>query len=285
VQTILNVPNNFSKILSITFDKCVSGIKQVDPGVVAVPIICTASVLLFLGLVLSCGLDLEDPTIPSPPQWIPKSLPEEWPERGIDAHESGGIFLEWAPNPEDIIAAYLIYSTQNYDENDSLGDYELLQRIEVESNMVLNYIHSDAIIHTKYFYKLKAENNSKDLSDFSDALEYTLLPAISSNIMTPNGNTDVIGTSRQLIWGYDYRIEMENYCLTIITRSDSCIARVVLSPTNYIDGSESWIIPGTVVLDSNTVYKWRIDTGAKYMNELETFGSESNWATFLYLCE
>ena len=45
-------------------------------------------------LTIQCGLNIEDSTPPSPPVWVQKSLPEEWPEPGIDAHESGGIFLE-----------------------------------------------------------------------------------------------------------------------------------------------------------------------------------------------
>jgi hypothetical protein len=76
-------------------------------------------------LFFQCGLDVEDPTPPPPPIWVQKSLPKEWPERGIDAHESGGISLEWESNFSEEIVAYNIYRATWYELNDSLGEYEL----------------------------------------------------------------------------------------------------------------------------------------------------------------
>ena len=90
--------------------------------------------LIFFNFI-SCGLDIEDPTPPSTPVWVQKSLPEIWPERGIDAHESGGIFLEWEPNPEDDIEAYSIFRAERFEEDDSLGKYELLTVIPIETNI------------------------------------------------------------------------------------------------------------------------------------------------------
>ena len=82
-------------------------------------------------LILNCGLDVEDPIPPSPPVWVEKSFPEEWPESGIDAHESGGIYLEWEPNPEGDIVAYKIYRSV-FDEIEGVqGEYGILARLDL----------------------------------------------------------------------------------------------------------------------------------------------------------
>jgi hypothetical protein len=233
----------------------------------------------------SCGLDVEDPTSPSPPVWVKKSLPEEWPERGIDAHESGGIYLEWEPNPEEIIHAYLIYRAQYYGANDSLGYYDLLSRLEINERSSLSYLDSDVSLETIYFYSMKAENESGNRSDFSDTLSFSLLPQIQIVRMRPNGLTDRINSARNLFWGYDAEIEMENYCLTITEGNNGSVYRQIFSPGNYVDGSESIELPASLALVSGAVYNWRIDTGARYINGVETSASESHWATFLYISE
>ena len=237
--------------------------------------------LLFI-ILLSCGLDIEDPTPPSPPVWVQKSLPEEWPERGIDAHETGGIFLEWEPNTEENIAVYLIFSARYYPENDSLGDYEILGSNAFESTISFNFLHSEAVTRIKYYFKLKAEDSAGNLSIFSDSLGYMLLPSLNTETMAPNGNSDTLHADRFLTWRYPYSTEMEDYGLTVLTQNNELIVRVQLSPTDYVNGLESWQIPESVVLASSQIYKWRIDIGAKYVNEFETSGSESAWAIFLY---
>jgi hypothetical protein len=231
----------------------------------------------------SCGFDIEDPTPPSPPVWVQKSLPEEWPERGIDAHESGGIYLEWETNAEENIVAYLIYRSEYFDEKDSLGEYALLARIENSSLDALGYLDSHVSIISVYNYKLKAENTSENLSIFSDSLSYSLLLAISANRMFPNGLTDTLVDGNVLTWFYSSSIEMEDYCLTIIDQDEELVYRQVLSPISYIDRTESWQIPSFILLESNQIYKWRVDTNAKYIFGIETTGSESPWAPFIYL--
>jgi hypothetical protein len=233
--------------------------------------------------ILSCGIDIEDSTPPSPPKWIKKSLPEDWPERGIDAHESGGIYLEWEPSPqnEDIIA-YNIYRATWYDVNDSLGEYDLLARLGTESIPELEYVDRAVNSRIKYFYALKSEDISDNLSEFSDSLYYSLLHPINSESMVPNGKTIALAQDRSLTWSYNGRIEMEDYCLTIITAENELNTRVLLQPGNYIGGSESWQILADIVLEPGNVYQWRVDLGAQYVDFLETAGSESAWATFLY---
>lgn len=239
----------------------------------------------FAFLISACGLDVEDPTPPSPPVWVQKSLPDEWPERGIDAHESGGIYLEWEPNHEDNISAYLVFIAQYYDDKDSLGSYDLVQRCESLIAGDLNFLHADASHNTKYFYKLKAEDSAENQSEFSDSIFYSLLPRLPDDGLVPNGNTAILKSTRNLSWFYDYYIEMENYCLTILSQNNDLILRTIIIPTDYVRRSETWIIPETVDLNSNQIYKWRIDIGAQYIQKKETLGSESAWATFLYANE
>jgi hypothetical protein len=236
-------------------------------------------------IIIGCGLDIEDPTPPSPPVWSQKSTPGEWPERGIDAHESGGIYLEWESSPDEDILAYNIYRAIWYDVNDSLGDYDLITRLELVSTPELNYIDKVAYQSIRYFYKLKSQDASENYSEYSDSLIYSLLHAIRSSSMNPNGIIDTLGADRLLSWTYRYSTEMEDYSITVLTEQSEAVTRVRLSPGNYIGRSESWQIPAEIELDPDHVYKWRIDAGARYVDGNETAGSESQWATFLYVGE
>ena len=230
----------------------------------------------------SCGIDVEDPTPPSPPQWVEKSLPEEWPERGIDAHESGGIYLEWEPNTEDNILANLIYRAEYFDDNDSLGQYEQIDRLEASSNATLEYVDTDLKVRTQYYYKLKSADLSENRSDFSDSLCFGVLPQISIGTMAPNGLLDSLNKDMKLYWRYTYSVEMEDYCLTMVNQNGDYIFREVFTPGNYLDGTESREIPESVTLVPGQIYRWRVDTAARYENDVETAGSESNWATFVF---
>ncbi len=235
---------------------------------------------LSLLTIQSCGLDVEDPTPPSPPIWIQKSLPEEWPERGIDAHESGGIYLEWEPNPSEEILAFHIYRAQWFEDIDSLGDYIMVAQIQNESTFEFKYVDLQ-VGSDQYFYKLKSKANSGNFSEFSDSLTYTLLRSIDSETMIPNGQTAPLPEDRTLRWQYDH-VEMEAYCITILSGENEFVHRAVILPQNYIGHYESWQIPLSIELESNMVYNWRIDMMARFVDDLETLGSESSWAKFVY---
>jgi hypothetical protein len=248
--------------------------------------------LLTLGLFLSlsistiqCGLDVEDPNIPLPPHWVEKSFPEEWPERGIDAHESNSIYLEWEQYPDFDIITYFIYRATYFARNDSLGEFELIFRFEANFESTLEYIDVDASIGVTYHYKIAAENISGVKSALSNSAVYSILPPLDINRMTPNGISDTLYTSRVLHWSYDYHIEMENYCITILTNTNQIVWRSLINPVNYTSNSESVCIPDTISLESNWIYRWRIDIGANYEKGIETSGAESPWATFLFLSE
>jgi hypothetical protein len=237
----------------------------------------------FLFLLLTCGFDVENPNPPSPPIWIQKSLPEEWPERGIDAHESGGIFLEWEPSQREDIIAYNIYRATWYEVNDSIGPYELLVSMDVESALSLNFIDREVQPRTLYYYKLRAKDDANYLSAFSDSLFYSLFPPLLQEWMIPNGRTVPLSIQRTLIWEFGLFIELEGFCVTILTDAEELVMRSIILPGNYTNGRESWSIPNDIELTAGNVYHWRVDTSAKFLGDRETAGSESPWATFLYV--
>ena len=233
-------------------------------------------------LTIECGLDVEDSTPPSPPVWVQKSLPEEWPERGIDAHESGGIFLEWEPSPvEENITSYMLLRAEYFEVGDSLGDYELLATLAQASTSEAEYIDRSSRVNTRYHYVLIAEDASENQSTPSDTLGYIRLGSISSDTMLPNGLAMMLPDDRKVKWTYGYSEAMENYTLTILNVESDLILRREMTPSNYIGGREYFTIPDAIVLVSGDVYKWRVDMGAQYVAGNETAGSESPWATFL----
>jgi hypothetical protein len=231
----------------------------------------------------ACGLDVEDPIPPSPPQWVEKSLPEEWPERGIDAHQAVGIYLEWKDNPYENIDAYEIWRAEYFDAEDSLGMFEILTWLEVESISGFRFLDQQIELRTEYYYKTRAQSVTGNNSDFSDSISYKLLPQLPILNLIPNGSSEELTIDRKLSWRYEYAIEMEDYCLTVITADNQLVCRELMSPNGYVGGTEAWNIPDTITLISDQIYKWRIDTGAEYVEGLETAGSESAWATFFYL--
>jgi len=242
-------------------------------------------ILTFSFLISACGLDVEDPIPPLPPVWIEKSLPEDWPERGIDAHETGGIFLEWEQNLNEDIAVYNIYRGLWQTGNDSLGDYELIMRLEPGSISIQEFIDLQAEKHNFYSYKLQSEDGAGNLSNYSDSLTYSLLPPILVDAMVPNGQLDTLANNRRLSWQNYYLIEAEDYCITLLTLSNNFLIREVVQPKNYFGGVESWDIPASVILEFDSMYKWRVDTQGRYVDEHETAASESPWVSFLYLGE
>jgi len=247
---------------------------------VSLPMLFLLSVLI---LTACPGVDIEDPTPPSKPEWVQKSLPEEWPERGIDAHESNGIYLEWELNYDEDIVTTTIYRATWFEHNDSLGEYMYLAHIMQKASPATEYLDIWAYPGNTYYYKLRAKDASDNLSQFSDSVGYRLLTPVAVEKMIPNGKSDTLASNRYLSWVYHYSVEMEDYVITLLTDSNELLWRENLQPGNYTGGRENWIIPQEIALNSGSNYKWRIDTGADYKNSIERAGSESPWATFLYI--
>ena len=242
-------------------------------------------VLLYITIPLqfnSCGVDIENPIPPSSPVWIDKSLPLEWPERGVDAHESGGIFLQWYPVIGEDIGKYYLHRAEWFESRDSLGEFEIVTMVPENSASVLEYTDESAIKRVRYYYKLKSENNSGMQSEFSESVSYKLITRVGTAGMKPNGLTDTLSQERTLSWNYDLDIAMEDYVITLLSDESDLLYRNLLQPGNYTGSRETWDIPSNINLISGNIYLWRIDTGANYEDGRETTGSESAWATFYY---
>jgi hypothetical protein len=239
------------------------------------------TIISFLISCLTCGVNVEDPTPPSKPQWIEKSDLDAWPERGIDAHESVGIYLEWGFAPDEDIMAYNLYRATWFDAQDSLGDYSLITRMETESLLKHEYIDRQVSTGSKYFYKLNAEDASNNISEYSDSTYYTLATQISSEYLTPNGRTVTLGSDRTLTWVAIIQIDLKDFYLTLLSDENELMTRIFRAPTNYTGLKEKYVIPDSIALVPGTVYQWRIDieTADEYSS------SESPWAPFLYAGE
>jgi hypothetical protein len=240
---------------------------------------------LSLLTIQSCGLDVEDPTPPSPPVWVQKSLPEEWPERGIDAHESGGIYLEWDSSPNENVTSYKIFRAEYFEVADSLSDMALLKVLDQTSGSKLEYLDFGVPVGKVLCYSMVAVDQSLNQSYPSDSICFSLHRPITSDMMVPNGQSDTLSISRTLNWQNYYLDDTEDYCVTILTEYGDYIYRRILQPQSYVGGSEKWDIPTDIVLEVGQNYQWRIDTGGRYNDGLETSGSESAWAAFLFTGE
>ena len=230
----------------------------------------------------NCGLDVEDPTPLLPIVWVQKSLPEEWPEQGIDAHESGGIYLEWVNRAEDNVRVYEIYRTIWFEEQDSLGVSELLAHLEVNTIQLMEYIDNDVYVGIQYKYFIQAIDESGTTSMPSDTIQYSLLTAIELEYMFPNDRDEQLPDDRKLSWRYNYAIEMEDYVITILSEENELISRQIFTPQNYLGWTEYWKIADEIELESGSIYRWRVEVGADHIGGAELSGSESNWASFIY---
>jgi hypothetical protein len=229
-----------------------------------------------------CGIDVEDASSPIPPIWLEKSIPEKWPERGIDAQSSGGIFMECAPDSSGEIAAYKIYRATYDSEVDTIGEFQLYEILNTIDYNNFKYVDQDVEVFQRYYYRIKAEDTSGNSSDMSELIFYTLMPQINAEDMIPNGVEQTLCVENLLKWKYYYSNELENYILTILDSEGNLLLRNDITPGNYIGGSEEWPIPPEVELQPGLIYYWRVDVGASYINGVETAGSESDWAAFTY---
>jgi hypothetical protein len=237
---------------------------------------------IFLASYTTCGLDIEDSSPPNPPVWVQKSISVEWPERGIDAHESGGIYLEWVYESEEEIVSYEIYRAVSNDNSDEVDEYSQIGSVDIEVSttpvFVDNYVQPGIL----YLYKIRAKDSADNYGSFSTSTGYRTLPAINDNEMFPNGNDAVLTRGGKLSWQYYYTIQMELYIITILSESGQLIHRAEIIPGNYVGRTEYWQPPSSVIMENDQKYQWRLDISAEIENGIEVSGAESQWATFNY---
>ena len=163
-----------------------------------------------------------------------------------------------------------------------MSDYELIASLGVDGLAHFDYTDNNTIPGQIYFYKIRSENIASSISGFSDSTSYSILQQISTEWMSPHSLNDTLAQDRISWHGY-YLDIVENYCLTLMTIENELIVRILVQSKDYLSHEEYWSIPDDRILVSGSFYKWRIDGGANYVGGIETFGSESPWAYFLYV--
>jgi hypothetical protein len=240
-------------------------------------------IVQFSIITIQCGLDIEDPTPPSPLAWVQKSFPEEWPETGVDAHEDGGIFLEWEPPIDEGVDKFDLYRSQGL-VSDSIEylEFEFLASIPA-SDGVFDYRDQQAERNNGYYYYIIATDQSGNKSEPSDTLFYYSMEPVKFSAMRPVGTTDSLIYPFRLHWIYPVEVAMETYTLTILTNEGDVCLRTVLVPLSYVSDMEYYEIQPGIDLDGPGIYSWRIDCNARYEAGVETYGSESKWAKFTFV--
>ncbi|MBO8131185.1 MAG: hypothetical protein H0Z29_06675 [Candidatus Marinimicrobia bacterium] len=240
------------------------------------------SVFLILNLVISCGLNVEDPFPPSRPRWVEKSAPEDTIEKGIDAyHENNSIFLQWYLNDEDDIAFYEIYRKKV--EPDSEGNFVRIVTIEIISliNPDTFYYDQGIKINKNYFYYLRAIDRAGNKSIPSDTIRYRIIP--KPIVAKPLGQiTDTIPLFQ---WNdfsnlsYEYVIRIEE----AETGNLIWISRFLRPNYGDFEQSKLYNFDGKAIascLERNKLYRWRVDAIAEEARGVEIAGSESEWGYF-----
>ncbi|MCD6233919.1 MAG: hypothetical protein J7K63_02615 [Candidatus Marinimicrobia bacterium] len=249
--------------------------------------------ILLLGFLLfsvfGCE-DVEDPNPPQRPFMVPKSLPWEYEESGIDADDKvAGIYLEWYRNPDPELEGYIIYRAPDTSETGEL-DYVAVDTVYTYSfNPALSdteYVDTDIEFGTLYYYYIRALDVSENKSDPSDTVRYNLTPSPGNcepNLSEkapvkpefswkfPNDFQYSINyyyirleniTTRQTVWFYGIpRFDYTGHGQSVTFNTDGKAAEPVLSP--------------------NYTYRWKVDAiGRQDPAGFEIEGSESPWITF-----
>jgi len=245
------------------------------------PIYLLVVIILFFN---ACGKNLEDPDPPARPEWMPKSLPYDTTETGIDAiPESDYIVLEWYTGNEDDLNTYRIYRTSRKIEN----KYDLLEEVpsDLMAGSINTYLDESVSIGTSYFYFLRAVDQAGNLSPRSDTIEYKLVTKVNLREPVNVTITDVKPTFKWSDVGtaaseYVIRVEQLNPIQVIWLSA--------LSRRGYTDeiqsikyGTENTFYLTQEELSRGVNYRWRIDAVATFNREGdEVAGSESNWGYF-----
>jgi hypothetical protein len=236
---------------------------------------------LILFSIGNCGIDVEDAEAPEAPLWVKKSAPIDWPERGIDAHEGGQIFLQWNASRDEDVGEYLLYRSLSDSKKDTLKHTALIANIESNSMEIYSYLDNEINELDYYAYWLIALNDAGNRSMNSDTLYYSVMPSIYYDTMIPNSLSLPVIPPIQFSWNPGYWVEMliQDFTITIIREDGVMIIRERFAPSNYVSHVETWVLPNTFDLEPS-LYHWRIDVASDYHGDVEAQGGESEWAAF-----
>ena len=234
--------------------------------------------MLIIGLSLlwvGCERGSDRDTVPpNPPVVLPSSEPTSSDEQGIDAiPERDWIRLEWWAGPEEDLAGYEIYRRREDEAVDSLIAVLLIEEI---SGDVAFYVDDEAELHVRYFYTIKAFDESDNVSTASEPLTYMLL----SKLVPDQPRGDIEDRTPEFIfqWGDDpsavisYVVKVTDATGTYLWIAFG-IAREYENP-----GHIMYNVDGKAKSDSleSGVYRWRVDG----VGREEYSGSESRWMRF-----
>lgn len=252
---------------------------------------CTIGLLLMSCFLFWAGCeDVEDPNPPDRPWLVPKSLPWEYEEQGIDADDKvAGIRLEWYRNPDPELEGYIVCRALDTSETDELKFYAVDTVFAYSLNPTLSdteYVDTDITFGTQYYYFIRALDISENKSAPSDTVCYILAPSPGdcrpnlaekasvkpefswkfSNDFQYSINYYYIRleniTTRQIVWFYGVpRFDYTGQGQSVNYNADNKAAEPALSP--------------------DYTYRWKVDAvGRQDPAGFEIEGSESPWITF-----
>ncbi|MFQ6041409.1 MAG: hypothetical protein ACE5PV_11185 [Candidatus Poribacteria bacterium] len=229
------------------------------------------ALFLFMGCASEPIQTPKDSEAPLPPQVHLYNPVISDDERGPYALvETDGIHIEWDANEEDDIAKYKIYRSVQSDE-----DYQPIATLPKDE---LFYEDTDVRVETKYYYRVTAVDESKNESNMSQTISYTLLHKAS--LMAPPNQAVVRTDSPVFKW-----LEVNN--------AQSYIVRVFVNTEEQATPwKEIWksheVFPFDALqltynddnraaepLEDGKEYRWRVDASSG-----RTAGSRSNWHHF-----
>jgi len=237
-------------------------------------------------LMLNCedfnlGNDLEDPISPSPPEFIPQSLPADTIQTGIGPAEYvRGIYLEWYSNTESDIGGYYIYRA----ENSTDSTFELLDTVEVYTNIFESNSYIDTLVnyYTYYFYFITAYDYGKNESAHSDTIRYMLTEKV--DLVTPDGMMSE--KIDYFIW-YDFANLTNEYVIELESLYDNknlWIARFYRPDFGDSEQKIKFNFDDQAKINTfekKKIYRWRIHSIAIVdEHNRDICGSKSSWNYF-----
>ncbi|MDD5582182.1 MAG: hypothetical protein PHS99_03075 [Candidatus Marinimicrobia bacterium] len=234
--------------------------------------------------------DVEDPNPPHRPYFVPKSLPWEYDERGIDADDKvQGICLEWHRNADPELEGYIIYRAPDTSETGELKFFPIDTVFTFALNPVISdtmYVDTDITLGTMYYYYLRALDVSENKSEPSDTVRYALAPPPSDCRPTLSQKAQLIP---EFSWKFsnDFQYSINYYYI----RLENITTRQVVwfygvERKDYTGGGQSvnFNADNTAtepVLSGEDTYRWKVDAiGRQDPAGFEIEGSESPWITF-----
>jgi len=259
-------------------------------------IICFMSVII----IFISGCD-DNPNI-SVPNFIPKSLPDNFVETGIDAHSDNAIYLEWnepsSAENEGILGYYL------YRGLFTGGEYKFSKLATIERGNVAvspsdSYIDYEVSLDTMYYYYLRAYNDFGVSRNTSDTVFYEL--TYKPNLYEPLGQITDSDPRFYFSYGSGHMDRISYMYLRLLYNEGGVFNPLLFVKRERYDlsngrfyvylnqhDSHTFVLLDSLQTDTSGTkylekgqYKWRVDAvSSEAYGNPESQGSESNWGYF-----